>query len=465
MLEIFWGKAGMKRSQYNFSVPYPPTGETLLFNALTGAFSAIEANSYQRIEKLLAHPESKNNPISLTKYLLDQGFLIADECNEIDLIEKRNRLGIQDSNRLDVIVMPNMNCNLSCVYCYETHDQNYMSEETASRLSAWLEKLVPHYKSVLLSWFGGEPLLSYNILTNLQSFVRDLCREQDIQFSSHITTNGFALTPDKASRLIDLDLHSYQITLDGPPDVHNAMRPRNNSRGTFKQIYRNVCDLVNANDLANVKLRINYDASNIDRVSELLTLFPVALRGQINIVLERIFGEEFSNYSDNGNLSVKVESIYQMARNLGYIVTMDSLSSKRYTYCYADRLSQYVVNFNGDIFKCTVDKFKSSDRLGYLNSLGEISWEDERISDWHEVASFESKCYECKFLPMCMGGCRKVRAKEGTVGDSCKLPFGGFERRLQQRYAQERGDILEEVPEAFEVSGKNQIPVVLLNSK
>lgn len=66
---------------------------------------------------------------------------------------------------------------------------------------------------------------------------------------------------------------------------------------------------------------------------------------------------------------------------------------------------------------------------------------------------------------MCMGGCRKVRAKEGTVGDSCKLPFGGFERRLQQRYAQERGDILEEVPEAFEVSGKNQIPVVLLNSK
>ncbi|WP_448562281.1 SPASM domain-containing protein [Trichothermofontia sp.] len=65
--------------------------------------------------------------------------------------------------------------------------------------------------------------------------------------------------------------------------------------------------------------------------------------------------------------------------------------------------------------------------------------EGERLDQWNSIAAFEEKCLSCTFIPMCMGGCRKLRGAVGSVGKDCKLPFSGLDKRLQNRYALECG--------------------------
>lgn len=433
----------MKASRFNFNTVYPLTGETLLFNTLTGAFSAFDPETSARVERLLRRTGDGSEDSELAAYLSEQGMLVDDEFDELEVVRDRNRLGISDPNRLDVIVMPNMNCNLACIYCYESHAKSAMSNDTSSHLIAWLQKTVPRFKMILLSWFGGEPLLSYETVVRIQRAIRDLCAEHHVGFSSHITTNGFMLSPDRASELTGLELYSYQITLDGPRDVHDAMRPLRGGGGSFDRIMTNIISLARMETKANIKLRVNYNEENLSRIPALLALFPEDVRPNLDVVYERIFGEEYSGHvhpMPAKRVGTTVESMYQCAREFGFKVTKNQLDPDRLTYCYADRRSQFVVNYNGDVFKCTVDKFKTEDRLGSLCSDGSIVWEAGRIEQWHGLDSFESKCYSCKFMPMCMGGCRKVRLREGTVGENCKLPFMGFDRRMQNQYARERGD-------------------------
>lgn len=433
----------MKTSRFNCATPYQRTGETLLFNTLTGAFTAVSPDTYGRMERLFNDPSRSDDEPELTGFLRDRGFLVDDSVNEGSIVIERSQMGINDQNRLDVIVMPNMNCNLACVYCYESHEKSEMSLETTSALTAWLERMVPRFKVVLLSWFGGEPLLSYDRVVEIQRHVFNLCSRHNVRFSSHLTTNGYLLTPARCAELLSLDCYSYQITLDGVPDVQNAMRPLRGGGGTFDRILGNLCALVRMNSSVNVKLRVNYNETNLDRVPELLERIPEDVRPQLDLVLERIFGEEFGNHLDGmepRHVGTKVEDLYEQARGMRFSVTMNPVQPTRLTYCYADRKNEFLINYNGDVFKCTVDRFESKDRLGWLQQDGAIAWEDGRLGTWEAVPTFEEKCYSCKFMPICMGGCRKVRWREGTVGPDCTLPFMGFDKRLQYRYAQERGD-------------------------
>jgi uncharacterized protein len=457
----------MKTSRFNLVTTYDKTGETLLFNTLTGAFAAVNPDTYERVKRLFENPSWAASEVELTDFLANRGFLVDDAVDEHAVVLERSSLGISDQNRLDVILMPNMNCNFACTYCYESHGKSEMSHETKAALIAWLEQMVPRFKVVLLSWFGGEALLSYDTLIEIQRLVRNLCAQSNVRFSCHLTTNGYLLTAARAAELLSLDCYSYQITIDGVPEIQNSMRPLRGGGATFDRILGNLCGLVRMDRSVNVKLRINYNDTNLDRVPELLMQIPDDVRPQLDVVLERIFGEDFGNHTDSmpaRRVGTTVERLYEQARHMGFSVTMNPLQATRLTYCYADRKNEFLINYNGDVFKCTVDRFESKDRLGWLQQDGTLAWEQNRLALWQDVSAFEDKCYSCTFMPMCMGGCRKVRWREGSVGADCTLPFMGFDKRLQYRYAQERGDDLVESsyrsPAGPHVSLNSVFPIV-----
>jgi radical SAM protein with 4Fe4S-binding SPASM domain len=136
-------------------------------------------------------------------------------------------------------------------------------------------------------------------------------------------------------------------------------------------------------------------------------------------------------------LALEVEQCYDLARALGFAVTTTPLDPGKLTYCYADRVSQFLFNHEGDVFKCTVGKFTPQERLGVLNDRGAITWEGSAYDDWMAIPAIDDKCRQCSFLPMCMGGCRKTRMFTGKSGPDCTLPFAALESRVQQRYSRE----------------------------
>ena len=450
----------MKPSQFNVVTAHPQTGELLVFNTASGALAAIDcADAPIAAAALSGATPPEDHPV--VGSLSEQGFLVDAGIDEAEPILERIGLGIRDTNRLDVFVLPNMNCNFACPYCFEDHRPSQMDAETERRVLSWLEKMVPRFKAVLLSWFGGEPMLSYPQILRMQHAVRDMCTASQTQLNSHITTNGYQLSPVRAQALCAAGLLSYQITIDGPPDVHNSSRVRKGGGASFGRIYDNLCDLALTQPHANIKLRVNFDTDTLARIPELLRMFPPEVSPRLHLVLERIFGQQMMAGKDHVDVARRTEEVYELARHLGFTVTATPLGPGSLTYCYADRVNQFLFTHTGDVFKCTVSDFKPEDRLGYLDESGQIRWENDRYESWMAIPAIDDECRSCTFMPMCLGGCRKNRQGLGHASSDCKLPFQAMDLRVQQRYSDWMGLPFQE-PAAVGASSRMALPIVAI---
>lgn len=433
----------MKASQFNLCTEDSDTGELLVFNTSSGSLIALPSERSDETRELLRSGSvcPSDASLDMIESLSSHGFLVDEDLDEVEQVLSRLQLGIQDTNRLDVFILPNMNCNFACPYCYEDHRPSQMSSEVEERIIRWFRRIAPMFKVVLVSWFGGEPLLSFDSLVRIQTQIRAICADAGTHCNAHITTNGYLLTQQRAAALVDAGVLSYQVTMDGPPEVHNRSRVLRGSGDSYDRVFSNLCSLVDIHPQTNVKLRVNFDPSTLPRVPELLRAFPSHLRPRLHVVLEKLFGEDqlFIGASPK-RVALLTEQMYDVARDLGFAVTTTPLDPGKLTYCYADRENQFLFTHVGDVFKCTVSDFDSNDRLGYLDDDGTVTWEGNRRDEWMEVPAIDDECRSCTYLPMCMGGCRKVRHARGHASSDCTTPFEALEERVRSRYAQSRLD-------------------------
>ena len=418
----------MKASMYNISTANPDTGETILFNTLYGSMAIIDEGSLAAAMNLLRNPNDTSGGadyVDVLRVLREGKYVINDEINEIEIIKNRKIHGMADKNRLDVIVMPNLDCNFACPYCYETHSHSArMTERVEVSVTKWLDSLIPSYKVVMLNWFGGEPLLSYKRVLSIGGHVLEKCRTSNVKLLTNITTNGYLFTASMIKKLVAIEIFSYQITVDGPPAIHNKTRVLKNGGGSFERIYRNVLALAEIDERVRISLRVNYNQNNLHAIPRLLSMFPECMRRQLRIVYEPIFGkEELSatrNLSSN-EISRAITQYYQLAQTMGYDVHLGGMGVGKLVYCYAEREHQFIVNYSGDVFKCSVTDFSPSKRVGYINPEGCFIRDPERWNSWFAMGLFEEKCESCTFLPLCMGGCRKDRVENSATGSYCNL--------------------------------------------
>src|SRR5215210_7733029 len=100
------------------------------------------------------------------------------------------------SNRLlHLILLPTEQCNFRCVYCYEDFAAGEMARPMVNGVKSLLARRIANLDLLSLSWFGGEPLLAWPIVEEVQSFALELVRDHPrVRLSSNLTTNGSLLT-------------------------------------------------------------------------------------------------------------------------------------------------------------------------------------------------------------------------------------------------------------------------------
>jgi uncharacterized protein len=433
----------MKASRYNIASDDPLTGDLLLFNAMYGSMATISARSRTDALVALCEPDRPNR---FQERFVNLKFIVSNDVDEFGLLQQRKAAGVRDKNRLDVIVMPNLDCNFACTYCYEKKDRaSHMSGEVQERVQAWLLNEIPRHKVLLLGWFGGEPLLDPDIVVSLTAAARDHCAQSGVHLLSHITTNGYALNDNVIARLFAVGLRNFQITVDGPARTHDRLRTLRNGRGTFERIRRNIIALTKVDRSVSVSIRVNYNHQNIDVIPELLGAFPQDLRQQLRIVFEPIFGARELSATENiagDEISAKITSYYSKAAEMGYDIRLGRLDVGRLVYCYAERENQFIIDFKGDVFKCSVGTFKPEERIASIDLDGRLIEDSGRLAHWLGMEAFAEHCESCTFLPLCMGGCRKSRREHGTTGSYCSLvptntshtlksiAFGSFKKLL-----------------------------------
>ena len=418
----------MKASRFNIVVDQPKSEDVLLFNTLYGGLTAWDRSEFPIAQHCLDEPNrpgADQASILVKKKLVDSKYIVEDEADEIAIVKNRKLLGMRDTNRLDIVIMPNLTCNLACPYCYESHTPSaFMVDSTEQAIKCWLERSIPMFKVVLLNWFGGEPLLSYKRITSISKHAQEVCDANSVALLTNITTNGYLLDERRIRELTGMGILSYQITVDGPASIHNKMRPLRKGGGSFDRIFDNILILARADKRVRVSLRVNFNHHNLHTIPELLTLFPEDVRSQLRVVYEPIFGEECLSATQNipaDKIASHMVAYYRLAKELGYDVTLGGLGIGKLVYCYAERENQLIISYNGDLFKCTVCGFSREERIGILSSEGEVTFDQERWNKWFGMELFDEKCAGCKFLPLCMGGCRKTRREDASTGSFCAL--------------------------------------------
>jgi uncharacterized protein len=125
-------------------------------------------------------------------------------------------------------------CNLSCSYCYQSHDDEITLDYL--RMRDTLESVLDRFEgieNVHIRYFGGEPLLAFEQIRKLTAHVKRVWRSRNWPengLSFGVTTNGTLLDDGVKGWLEENPEVSLSLSLDGTPEMHNANRSNSYSR-------------------------------------------------------------------------------------------------------------------------------------------------------------------------------------------------------------------------------------------
>jgi uncharacterized protein len=159
-------------------------------------------------------------------------------------------------------------CNLGCTYCYAQQGEfggaaKDMPLETANRAVDLLLSEAGDRGKAVLAFLGGEPLVNRPVVQAVTQRAAELARHRGIALSFSITTNGTLLN-EGDSEFFETYGFAVTISLDGPREVHDRVRPYKSGAGSFDRIMRNVRPLLAYQRRMQVSARVTVTPSNLE---------------------------------------------------------------------------------------------------------------------------------------------------------------------------------------------------------
>ena len=131
-------------------------------------------------------------------------------------------------------------CNLNCAYCFAAQGKYHgeralMSFETGKRALDFLVENSGNRKNLEVDFFGGEPLMNFDVVKRLVAYARSIEKEKNKHFRFTLTTNG-VLLDDEVTEFANRECHNVVLSLDGRKSVHDRLRKTVNGQGSYDVI-------------------------------------------------------------------------------------------------------------------------------------------------------------------------------------------------------------------------------------
>lgn len=290
-------------------------------------------------------------------------------------------------NVLHLVILPTEQCNFRCTYCYEDFALGRMSEGVSRGIRRLLETRAPNLDRLTISWFGGEPLAAYDRVEEIQSLAADLAETHArLKLQGEITTNGYLLTQQRFEKLSSLGVKVFQISLDGPQEVHDLKRLRADGSGTFERIWSHLRAMQEVPGDFEVILRLHVDLDHHRAMKRLLEQIADTFGDDHRF---RVFIRKLSRLggANDAQLPVLVgidgdrivRELRSTARSLGLTVKEPE---KEVSVCYASATNSFVIRSTGAISKCTVALTDSRNLLGRIGQDGSLDIDAEKLNGW-----------------------------------------------------------------------------------
>lgn len=407
----------MKKSKYNKIIKLE-NGKTLAFNSVTCALAEVDEEFLDVLENI-ENIDSENlseKMKELVKSMSDGNYIVQNETDELKLLKYRNYNGKFSTGGLGLVIAPTLACNFACPYCYETPKAGMISKEVQDSLIEMIEENAKNKKDISVTWYGGEPLLAKDIIADFSKRAIEISEREGVKYTSYIVTNGYLIDEEVIQIMKDSRITGAQVTVDGPPSIHNKRRILKNSKDeTFDKIIANVKKLMDGG-ITNIAIRINVDKTNVDHVEELLDILDAnglkeaivnlghvsAYTDACSAVASNCLNTEEYAEKDSKYQKILFERGYKIAGAYPFYPSIKA------NYCCADNIGAYVIDPEGYMYKCWNDVGNVTRAVGNVTTIKtEI---DEKMyalnTEYILWSPFEhKKCVDCSILPICMGGC------------------------------------------------------------
>jgi len=173
-------------------------------------------------------------------------------------------------------------CNMVCGYCFagkgEYHGERaLMSYETGKRALDWLVENSGTRRNLEVDFFGGEPLLNWEVVKKLVAYGRSLEKKHDKNFRFTLTTNGILLN-DEVIEFVNREMSNVVISLDGRKDVNDRMRTTHENEGTYERILPAFKKLAESRNQQNYYMRGTYTHYNTDFASDIIHMADLGFK-------------------------------------------------------------------------------------------------------------------------------------------------------------------------------------------
>jgi uncharacterized protein len=287
------------------------------------------------------------------------------------------------SDYLELIILPTEQCNFRCTYCYETFEHKKMPRSVVSGIKSLIDRRSVDLAELAISWFGGEPLLAFDVVTEICQHAISAAKSHGFNFSSGMTTNGYFLDRARFLSCLENRISSFQISLDGDSLTHNASRRLGSGAGTFDRIWANVMGMRELSDDFSVLLRLHYTHENF--------LAVAAFARRLNDVLGDdsrfdFFFKSIQRLGGAGDERITIISEEEQKEIEAYLWDDSGLRRPPEIIgdyvCYASHGNSLVIRSTGRLAKCTVALTNDFNDIGTIAENGDICVDQQKFRRW-----------------------------------------------------------------------------------
>ena len=196
--------------------------------------------------------------------LAEAGTLYTEDIYENYIDQFKNRQTVVKALCLHIA----HDCNLACRYCFAEEGEYHgrralMSFEVGKKALDFLVKNSGNRMNLEVDFFGGEPLMNWQVVKDLVAYGRSLEEPFHKKFRFTLTTNGVLLN-DEVLEFVNREMSNVVLSIDGRKEVHDKMRPFRGGQGSYDLIVPKFQKVAESRDQMNYYVRGTYTRNNLD---------------------------------------------------------------------------------------------------------------------------------------------------------------------------------------------------------
>ena len=189
-------------------------------------------------------------------------------------------------------------CNLACKYCFAEEGEYHgrkalMSYEVGKKALDFLVRSSGNRVNLEVDFFGGEPLLNWQVVKELVAYGRSLEEPYHKKFRFTLTTNGVLLN-DEILAFANKEMANIVLSIDGRKQIHDLMRPHRGGQGSYDEVVPKYKKVAESRNQMNYYVRGTFTRNNLDFAEDVIHLND---EGFEQISVEPVVAAETEDYA------------------------------------------------------------------------------------------------------------------------------------------------------------------------